>query len=148
MKRLAGNPGHRALNKKEPKLQSVIPDCPSHLTGVARMEWDRITNELHAVNLISRLDMAALAAYCSAYGDYTKACHKLAREGEVIITERGDPKQNPWARIKKSSIDQLVKIAAEFGMTPSSRARVKMDAPSEEDIMASFLFGQKAKVRK
>lgn len=36
LKELEGNPGKRAVNKKEPKPEVLIPSCPNHLTGVAR----------------------------------------------------------------------------------------------------------------
>jgi phage terminase small subunit len=43
-------------------------------------------------------------------------------------------------------MDQVMKFYSEFGMTPSSRSRVKVDIPTEEDEMAGFLFGKNVKV--
>ncbi len=43
-------------------------------------------------------------------------------------------------------MDQVHKFYAEFGMTPSSRSRVKVEAPSPEDEMARMLFGNSVKV--
>ena len=143
IKELEGNPGKRALNKQEPKPENAIPICPPHLNGSARTEWTRITHELHALKILPRIDRAALVAYCQAWGDYVKACNKLKKEGEVIISDKGGMYQNPWVSIKNRSMDQLVKISAEFGMTPSSRARVKVETPTEEDEMTRFLFGKK-----
>lgn len=143
VKELEGNPGKRKLNKQEPKPETAIPACPPHIKGVARTEWTRITTELHALKIIARIDRAALVAYCQAWADYVKACKKVEKEGEVIISDKGGMYQNPWVSIKNSSMDRLVKISAEFGMTPSSRARVKVETPTEEDEMAGFLFGNK-----
>lgn len=148
IKKLEGNPGKRILNKKEPKTESAIPKCPNHLTGVARTEWKRITSELHALKLIAHIDRAALAAYCSAWGDYVKAENKLKKEGEVLISDKGGMYQNPWLAIKKRSMDQLVKFGAEFGMTPSSRSRVKVETPTEEDEIANLLFGSQVQIAK
>jgi P27 family predicted phage terminase small subunit len=141
VKELEGNPGKRALNHKEPKPENAIPVCPPHIKGVARTEWNRITVELHALKIISRIDRAALVAYCQAWADYVKACGKITKEGEVIVSDKGGLYQNPWVSIKNSSLDRMVRISAEFGMTPSSRARVKVDAPSEEDEMTKMLLG-------
>jgi P27 family predicted phage terminase small subunit len=69
-------------------------------------------------------------------------------EGEVITSEKGGKYMNPWVGIKTSAMDRVVRIGAEFGLTPASRTRVKVDTPSEEDLMASFLFGKKARVTK
>jgi P27 family predicted phage terminase small subunit len=148
IKELEGNPGKRALNKKEPKVESAIPPCPNHLTGAAKTEWDRLTKELHVLKLISQIDRAALAICCTAWADYVKAENMLKKQGEVIISDKGGMYQNPWVAIKKRSMDQIVKFYAEFGMTPSSRSRVKVDIPNEEDEMLKFLFGKNAKVTK
>lgn len=143
LKELEGNPGKRALNKKEPKPEVLIPSCPNHLKGVARQEWNRVTKELHALGLIARVDRAALAAYCTSYKDYVDAENALKREGVVIFSEKGGAYQNPWMGIKKRSMDQMVKFGAEFGLTPSSRVRLQVERPTEEDEMAGFLFGNR-----
>jgi P27 family predicted phage terminase small subunit len=143
LKELEGNPGKRALNKKEPKAESAIPPCPNHLTGAAKTEWNNLTKELHALKLLAKVDRAALAICCTAWADYVQAVNKLKKEGSVIISDKGGMYQNPWVAIKKRSMDQVVKFYAEFGMTPSSRSRVKVDTPGEEDEMTAFLFGNR-----
>ncbi len=147
LKVLEGNPGKRALNRKEPKPEAVIPDCPNHLRGTARTEWKRITQELHKLKLISKVDRAALAICCTAWADYVRACNKLEKEGEVIISEKGGLYQNPWVAIKKRSMDQVIKFYAEFGMTPSSRSRVKVEDTSPEDELEKMLFGTSVAVK-
>lgn len=144
LKELEGNPGKRALNKHEPKPETAIPDCPPVLAGPARTEWKRITAQLEKLKVIALVDRGALAAYCMAWGDVVKATNKLKKEGEVIISEKGGMYQNPWVSIRNSAMDRMVKISAEFGMTPSSRARVKVETPTEEDEMAGFLFGNRS----
>jgi P27 family predicted phage terminase small subunit len=149
-KKLEGNPGKRELNDKEPQPDVVIPECPKHLKGAAREEWDRITVELQALGIISNIDRAALVAYCTAWGDYVYACAKLNEpdEDDVITSIKGGRYQNPWVAIKTGAMDRLVRYAAEFGMTPASRARIKVETPSEEDKMASFLFRKQTRVTK
>lgn len=148
LKQLEGNPGKRAVNKKEPKPVSEIPSCPNHLQGIARQEWNRIVKELKALGMITKLDRAALAICCTAYADYVKACNKLKKEGEVIISEKGGMYQNPWVAIKKRSMDQIAKFYAEFGMTPSSRSRIQVDVNTPEEELEKMLFGGGVKVRK
>ena len=148
LKALEGNPGHRALNKKEPKPESKIPTCPNHLTGTAKQEWTRVTKELQALGVIALVDRASLAAYCTAYKDYVDAENKIKKQGAVIISDKGGMYQNPWMAIKKRSMDQMVKFASEFGMTPSSRSRVKVETPSEEEELEKMLFGKAVRVGK
>lgn len=147
LKKLEGNPGKRALNKKEPKPESAIPDCPSHLKDAAREEWDRVTKELHALGLVTKIDRAALAVCCSAWADYVKACSKLEKEGEVIVSDKGGMYQNPWMAIKKRSMEQIAKFYAEFGMTPSARSRLKVETPDSEEELEKMLFGEQVKVK-
>lgn len=148
VKELAGNPGKRAINKKEPKPASGVPQCPPHLKGDAKVEWKRVTKELHTLGILTKVDRATLTAYCMAWGDLVRAEKQIEEEGEVIVSDKGGMYQNPWVAIKKRSMDQVVKFSAEFGMTPSSRSRLKVELPGEEDEMASLLFGKKAKVTK
>ena len=55
LKLLRGNPGKRKLNANEPDPAPAIPPCPSHLDKVAKKEWRRISKELLALGIISRL---------------------------------------------------------------------------------------------
>ena len=148
VKKLEGNPGKRAINKKEPKPESVVPRCPSHLPKTAKAEWARITKELKTLGLISRIDRAALVAYCQAWADYIEANQTIDEQGAVIVSEKGGAYQNPWVGIKNNALNRLIRISAEFGMTPSSRSRVQADKPDEEDEIAAMLFGSKVKVNK
>lgn len=70
MKVLTGNPGKRPLNKNEPRPDPVIPDCPPE---PAQREWARLVGELSSLNMITKLDRAALAAYCGAYAMWAEA---------------------------------------------------------------------------
>lgn len=148
VRKLEGNPGKRAMNKQEPKAAAGVPKCPEHLKGVARTEWKRIILELAEMKVLSRVDRAELTLCCSAWGMYVKACQKIEKEGEVIISDGGGMYQNPWVAIRNRSMEQIHKFYTEFGMTPSSRSRIKVETPTEEDEMASLLFGSKVKVNK
>ncbi len=147
LKKLEGNPGKRALNTKEPKPKPAIPRCPSHLNTVARREWKRVTFKLYEMGVLTQTDRAALASYCVAYAHWVMAEEKLKIEEAVIETGKGNLVQNPWIQISKRSMEQVVKFAAEFGMTPSSRARLIVDTHDDEDEMAGLLFGSAVKVK-
>jgi P27 family predicted phage terminase small subunit len=147
LKKLEGNPGKRALNKKEPRAQPAIPQCPKHLKDEARKEWRRVSKQLHELGILTRVDRSVLAAYCTAWGTYVEAEEHLESEGHVLISEKGAVTQNPWSWISKSARDQMVKFAAEFGMTPSSRSRVKVEMPSEEEELERMLFGKAVAVK-
>ncbi len=124
LKILRGNPGHRPL-KNEIQVEASTPEPPEHLSKVAKAEWKRITKELESIGLLSQIDMAALAAYCYAYGNWAEATESMKTTGLVIETKQGNLIQNPYLGVANRAIDIMMKCLVEFGMTPSSRTRLK-----------------------
>ena len=141
LKELEGNPSKRPLNETEPEPDIDIPDCPDFLQGPAREEWFRITPELKTCGLISRIDRAALTAYCQTWGMYVDACEKLEAlrmEGSDVYTSEtanGNIIQNPIIGVINKAALNCHKFLIEFGMTPASRSRIdvsKADNPGDE----------------
>ncbi len=139
-KKLEGNPGKRKLNDKEPKPDVVIPECPPHLEGEARKEYKRITEELLKLKIITKIDRATLVSYCQAWADLLHATKMVKKEGEVLYSDKGNAYLNPWKGIQTSSMDRIARLSSEFGMTPSSRSRLKVETPTEEDEMEKMLM--------
>lgn len=159
LKLVTGNPGRRPLNKREAKPPVIMPSVPEHLSDVAKVEWGRIANELHEVGLLTRVDRAALAAYCQAYSDWVEAEEQLRRFGKVVkspvkqtvrqtrsgevITETsgGYPMQSPFLPIRNKALELMHKFLIEFGMTPSSRSRIEIgNGPSGKSDPADAYF--------
>lgn len=161
LKLVKGNPGRRKLNKNEPKPALGIPPVPEHLTDAAKVEWGRIANELHELGALTRLDRAALAAYCQAYSDWIEAEEQLRRFGKVVkspvkqtvrqtragevITETsgGYPMQSPFLPIRNKALETMHKFLIEFGMTPASRSRINLPdgSKAQNDDPADKYFG-------
>ena len=139
-KQLAGNPGKRALNLNEPKPKLGLPPRPAFLTGDARREWDRVSKDLYRLGLLAEIDRTVLAAYCAVAGTFIEAQEQLKEEPLTLITDKGNVIQNPLVGIRNTSIQMMVKIAAEFGMTPSSRTRIHAEPPEKEKSLAEQLF--------
>lgn len=127
---LQGNPANRPLPENEPKPKTSIPSCPSHLKTEAKKEWRRVTKELKSLGLVTHIDRAALSAYCQAWGRWVEAEKKLAETTDIVKTKGGNIIQNPYLSVANRALEQLTKIAGEFGMTPASRTRVS--ATSDE----------------
>jgi len=141
IKEIEGNPGKRALNRREPRPESALPPCPGHLDEEAKAEWGRISPELVRLGLLASIDRAALAAYCQAWSRWVDAETNLRKYGAVIKTPKGYPIQNPYLGIANTAIDLMRKFLTEFGMTPSSRSRISAGAeqgPPIEDEWSEF----------
>lgn len=140
VKRAQGNPGKRPINNEEPKFDAGLPKPPSHLSKEARAEWRRVASELHRAGVITTMDRAALAAYAQAYGRWSEAEKKVNELGFVVKTGLGNLVQNPYLSVANRAMQDVVKIAAEFGLTPASRTRVKASGEKKKSL-AEELFG-------
>lgn len=143
LKLLHGNPGKRPLNDAEPRPRRVMPRCPEHLDDIARARWKQLAKELYNTHILTVIDRDTLAAYCQAYSRWAKAEENVRESGEVITTQSGNLIQNPYLGIANRAMDQMVKIGTEFGLTPSSRVRLKVTEPEPADELAAFLSGRK-----
>lgn len=140
LKKLQGNPGKRALNKKEPQLDNTMPQCPPHLNDEAKKEWRRMAKRLHDAGILTYVDRASLAAYCQAYGRWVEAEELAEKDGLIIETSNGNKIQNPAVGIANKAMADMVKIASEFGMTPSSRTKLKTELDTKDETLAEQLF--------
>ena len=144
IKKLTGNPGNRPLPSKEPKPKSRKPKPPAHLNDDAHLEWARVADELDALGVLSGLDRAALAAYCQAYGRWAQAERALAKmsnqaDGLIIKTVSGNMIQNPLVGVANKAMSDMMRYAAEFGMTPSARSRITADGQEDDDPADEFI---------
>ena len=107
LKMLRGNPGKRKLNTNEPDPEPAIPLCPSHLDKVAKKEWRRVSKELFALGIISKLDRAALGGYCDAYSRWAEAAKQIQQYGLIFKSPSGYPMPSPYLAILHTALDQM-----------------------------------------
>lgn len=148
LKKVLGNPGKRALPKKEAKPIRGIPLPPKFLSGEAKDEWVRVVDELYQAGLLAKCDRPALAAYCRLWARWVDAETALneCREadpvyfGLVITTANGNMMQNPLVGAANKAAADMVRYAVEFGMTPSARSRITAHPPEPEDKPEAEFF--------
>jgi P27 family predicted phage terminase small subunit len=113
----------------EPKPEIAIPDVPPHLSAEAQAEWVRVSHDLVKLGLLSKIDRAALSAYCEAWSDFVDATRLCStqdgKDRKVLITKEGNVIENPYFSIKKRTMEIMHKFLIEFGMTPASRTRIE-----------------------
>lgn len=132
LKRRTGNPGKRPLNDSEPKPTVSEAEPPHWLTKEARAVWDGLAPKLAAVGLLTELDEGVLARYCTEWCIWQAARKKVNRHGVLIETSNGNIVQNPAVGVMHTADKILRSVEAEFGMTPASRSRVKVETGSVE----------------
>lgn len=152
LKLLRGNPGKQRLPANEPQpAQAVdVPEPPPFITGYAADEWWTVGTELHRLGLLTKVDCAPLAAYCYAYGQWRMAAESLARmaandpimNGQIIKTKYGDAAQNPLVSIARKHASDMVRFAAEFGLTPAARTHISAgNGDNSQSKFAGLLAG-------
>jgi P27 family predicted phage terminase small subunit len=141
LKLLSGTARKHRINAQEPKPEITRPEAPDHLTAPARLEWDRVIEQTVSLGIMTDLDRGALAAYCQAYGRWVTAETALARRAEkdavtdglMLRTKAGNAIQNPLVGAANKAMADMVRYAAEFGLTPSARTRVSGAGLADED---------------
>ena len=139
LKLLEGNPGKRPLNMNEPKPDSQIPECPMWLEAEAKIEWDRIVPELHKLRLLTKIDITALIGYCQSWARYVEAEKYLSDNDTIFITNTGYMQQVPQVGMSQKYLKLCQSFMTEFGLTPSSRAKLSSPAENPDDEMEKFL---------
>lgn len=143
-----GRPAHKLPDPaKEIRAPLDEPTPPAHLSDEAKVEWGRVVAILVSLKLMTQLDRAALAAYCQAYGRWVQAERALSAMAEkdtltrglMIKTTGNNLIQNPLVGTANKAMGDMVRCAAEFGMTPSARTRLQATgAGSNENPFEAF----------
>jgi P27 family predicted phage terminase small subunit len=155
VKKLRGNPGKRKLNDAEPKVETRPPEMPPDLPELAQTEWKAIVPLLLALKVLSEVDGKALAAYCFAYARWMQAESEIERlgivveepilgggQGEVRVVLGYRYKRNPAVGISHEALKLMKSFLIEFGLTPASRSRLKIEKAAEMDPFDAYLSGK------
>jgi P27 family predicted phage terminase small subunit len=140
LRRARGNPGKRSYNDAEPQPPKALPDCPPHLSEVARAEWDRVAETLHDIGVLTTIDRAALAAYCQAYGRWVEAEEQMKKTPAMLKTPSGYVQQSPWLSVANKQLELMGRFAIELGMTPAARTRVASVLSGAEEPIDKIEF--------
>jgi len=81
----------------------------------------------------------ALAMLAQTWMRYTTASDRLRKTGLLVKAPSSYPIQNPHLAIMNKAQEQLQKLLTEFGMTPSSRSRVRSDKETPDDEFDRFM---------
>ena len=137
-----------------------IPSTPQHLAPEAAKEWRRVTPLLLELNLLTKVDRAALELYCRAYGRLQQVERAITAKQKQLVADGQDPtdalmQPTPTGFIRESALSrqaaelaqQVDRYLASFGMSPSSRSRVtasrndaqlRLDGMDDDETPAGF----------
>jgi P27 family predicted phage terminase small subunit len=86
--------------------------------------------------------MAMLAGFCVSCSWWRRSQEVLLAQGTVYVSLKGKLETRPEVMIAKIAGEQMNAFAVEFGLTPASRARMKLSPVNEViDPMEALLRG-------
>lgn len=146
LKLLAGNPGKRPLNDREPAPRDVTPRCPTWLHAEAQRVWRRLVPELRTMKVLTVVDRDALAAYCQTYARWREAEEFISKHGTSypIRDEQGRVRcmqQFPQVAIARNLVLVLRAYQQEFGLTPAARGRLQVPSGEQPKDRARDILG-------
>lgn len=141
---LAGGRGAAESAEPQPTRPVEVPVPPPYLGGYAKAEWERVIEDLYSTGVYADIDQTMLSAYCMAFGRWLQASIDLekmaaldpATHGAMLKTSNGNAIQNPLLGVVSSSGRDMARLAAEFGLTPSSRTLLDSGKGKDDDPIA------------
>ncbi|GAA4111186.1 P27 family phage terminase small subunit [Aminobacter aganoensis] len=108
---------HQALTK--------VPVAPARMNDYARAEWKRVMPQLITRRIVTKADLAGVVNYCVAVGVVDQITELMA---EMPIPDL------KLGGLQIRYMQTARQLAAEYGLTPTSRARVgSADADDDDD---------------
>ncbi|MCP4426912.1 MAG: phage terminase small subunit P27 family [Chloroflexi bacterium] len=105
----------------------------------AQKFWRDHASEMERISVLTGVDSAAFRLMAEHYTVALQAVAALQEDGLVVEGKDGQ-KKNPLAQIFKDNSLAFKSFATEFGMTPSSRTRLKVPEEAEQLTLADELF--------
>jgi P27 family predicted phage terminase small subunit len=147
---LQGAPPRRGEGAEPIPPPSDQPKAPPWLNSYALEEWERLADDLYGMGILTGVDQTMLAAYCMAYARWRQAEEDLQvmadadplTHGALLKTKEGNAIQNPLVGVANVARRDMARLAAEFGLSPSSRTLIDAGKRGEHDPVASRYFGR------
>lgn len=133
-----GNPGKRPYNDAEPKPE-VVDDLkpPPGLDRYGRESWNRNAANLQRLGLLTESDIEAFFAYCRVYSRWRRGNIALDK---MKLTDDGFRKVA--GTIEKAE-QQMRLFQCEFGMTPASRSRIRVEPQEKADPFEDWMSDER-----
>ena len=134
VKKLRGTIRKDRTSKNEPKPRKKPGGLqpPAWLSRRAKAEWRRLAPELERIGLLTIADLRQFARYCDACAHFEELTKRLNIGDLVVAVGRNGYRQQVAEVALQQKYGEIVgKLAARFGLDPSSRASL--------DVMVHFL---------
>lgn len=133
LKIAAGNPGKRPINGEEPQPEEASGRAPDWLSDDAKKIWFQIAGPMTRSGLATAVDQYSLGRYCGLLAQWIRAYQESEKAGTSQYTVKNKQgkitgtKEFPASAFVRRVGPQLTALEREFGMTPASRTRIRLE---------------------
>lgn len=116
-------------NEMQVDLVSQLPEAPELLSTIGVEEWYKVTSQLFNLKMLHHIDLRLIESYCNEMALYIECESELRKNGRVDIFKNtnGDiirSQAKPFVKMKNDALNNALKLAAQFGLTPVARANI------------------------
>ena len=124
-------------NPMEVKKVEIMPLASEWLSPIGKQEFNIVVNQLNSLGMLYEVDLKLIEAYSNSMALHIESEQKLREVGRIQVykDEDGNPKHaqiTPLQTISKQALESALKLAIQFGLTPS--ARTKISSPQKLEI--------------
>lgn len=130
---IKGNPSGRPLPENEPKPKVAKPRLPRGASARVKKHWVNISEVLLQYGLLTEMDHIAFRILCEYLAEYEECNEEINKRGRMVKGQKSTAVRHPLITVRNQAWDNVYRILGDFGMTPSSRARVKSSIDNGED---------------
>ena len=116
-------------NEMTVDLVKNLPTAPEWLSEIGKEEWNKVTTQLFNLEMLYSVDLRLVEAYCNEIALYLECEMKLRKENRIDEFQSSEGtvlrrQASPLVKMKNDALNNSLKLAAEFGLTPVARASI------------------------
>lgn len=140
--KLAGSTVPGRSRKGEPEPASGTPAKPEWVVDATESVWNQTIKHLSDMRVLTVADGNAIARYCELVVSWVEVSQKLRDHGMTydLNDKNGEFRcsmPRPEVSIRNQLTAQIICLEREFGLTPSSRASLKVEPTSKTSPVPS-----------
>tara|TARA_R100000656_G_scaffold81756_1_gene59802 strand:+ start:1220 stop:1696 length:477 start_codon:yes stop_codon:yes gene_type:complete len=122
-------PGRVVKNEMQVALVEELPAPAEWLSTIAKEEWNKVCSELFNKKMLHQIDLRLIEAYCNAIALHIETEIMLREKGRIAVYKNEDGSLKhaqavPFQKIANEALERALRLATQFGITPSSRTSI------------------------
>ena len=108
---------------------SQLPEVPDWLSEIGKKEFIKVTTQLFNLEMLYSVDLRLVEAYANEISLYLECEMKLRKENRIDEFQSSEGtvlrrQASPLVKMKNDALNNSLKLAAQFGLTPVARASI------------------------